>query len=141
MMSPSPFLLVAGADRLTIEIRGLLYPNHRDLENRMWLDATIAASIGAFQCSVRASLRLDEFKEFERSLRALLATQQGEAVYSAMEAWLDLVIRFDESGQLVAIGTIQDRPGIGNQLSFEMSLTLEEILKAQNSLAGLLGGI
>lgn len=85
-----------------------------------WLVTPIEMVAGGFRASAHAGLRAEELKRFSDELQQVHASLTGEATLESMEEWLTLKVDIDERGRLDVTGTVIDRPGSGNRLSFRI---------------------
>jgi hypothetical protein len=99
-------------DHLIIEIDGR--PDERD----DWVSATISVHAGAFSASIDATLVTCDFPRFRRQLESLYKTLSGSANFDTIERQIEIECVGNECGGIAITGTVQDRVGDGNKLSF-----------------------
>lgn len=108
------------ADHLTIRVLGRLHPGSDDFWDGNWLATPIDVSVGGFHGTVGASLRADELRDFKEAIERVQASLQSEATLESMEGWLTLQVTAESSGRFAIHGTIVDRLGAGNCLTFKI---------------------
>jgi hypothetical protein len=107
-------------DHLAIRVLGRLHPGSDDFWDGNWLATPIKAAVGGFRATVGASLRADELQTLLDALKGLHSALNGEAVLESMEKWLTLRMAATNRGRLEVKGTLLDRAGDGNQLTFRI---------------------
>lgn len=116
--------IVVGAEngRFIISVLGRMHPDTTDYWDGNWLVSHIAVSVGGFSGRVRAGLRADELRRFRQELDTLYEKLVGSARLESMEDWLGLVFVADGLGHVAVTGWVKDEPGIGNELTFRLSV-------------------
>lgn len=107
-------------DHLSIRVLGRLHPGSDDFWDGNWLATPIDVVVGKFRGTIGASLRADELQRFREAIEKLHASLDGDAVLESMEDWISLKVTAEPSGGLVMTGTIVDRLGDGNRLTFRI---------------------
>ena len=124
--APQPVTVVIGGsarEQLEITVLGRMHPGTTDYWDGNWLLSPIHLSVGGFEATVGAAgLRAEELRGLRQGLVRLYETLKGRAELQSMEGWLDLIWQGDELGHITLGGTISDRPGSSNTLSFELEL-------------------
>jgi hypothetical protein len=62
----------------------------------------------------------EEINEFRSGLTRVYESLQGEATLQSLEGWLGLRVSIDGAGRLAVAGKVKDKPGPGNELSFQI---------------------
>jgi hypothetical protein len=119
-LQPEVIVGDANGEHVSIRVLGRLHPNSDDFWDGNWLATPIEVSVGKFRGTVGASLRADELRRFRDAVERLHATLEGEAVLESMEEWLTLRLTAAGSGRLQVQGTVLDRAGDGNRLTFKI---------------------
>ncbi|MBW3649590.1 MAG: hypothetical protein KY458_03390 [Actinobacteria bacterium] len=44
----------------------------------------------------------------------------GEAVLASLDGWITLTVRCERNGSLTIAGSVNDHPGVGNELEFHL---------------------
>ena len=124
LLMPSNTIVVGGSERerLTIEVSGRMHFGASDYWDGNLLISPIEVVVGGFTGRVAAGLRAEELRAFRGGLENLYASLEGEARLDSMEDWLLLGCRGDGRGHVEISGSICDAPGVGNRLSFSLSL-------------------
>lgn len=100
-------------------VLGREYPDATDYWDGNWVVADLSLRAGAFTARLRASLRTDEIRRFNKALKVLNKKLSGVAVLETLEEWLKLSITAAPRGQIEIAGELRDEPGSGNVLRFE----------------------
>lgn len=99
-----------------------MHPRSTDYWDGNWLVAPIDISVGGFTGRAGAGLRAEELRSFRQGLEELYERLSGEARLESMEAWIGLTCVGDGLGHIDVTGYVRDKPGIGNELSFHLSI-------------------
>jgi hypothetical protein len=109
-------------NRITVEVVNYERVASGEYSDDNWVNVAVSVSAGAFSGSFAASFITDEFASFRSQLRELHRTLKGEATFNTMEGQLALHLVGDGRGGITLKGDALDQPGIGNCLSFELTL-------------------
>jgi hypothetical protein len=107
--------------RVDVYVRGRMLPQSTDYWDGNWLESDIVVDVGAFHGKIAAALRVDELQRFRKELEVVYLTVAGAAHLASLEEWITLDVKVDAWGHLTVDGEIQDRPGMGNRLSFHIA--------------------
>jgi hypothetical protein len=108
------------AEYVAICVLGRAHPGAADYWDGNWVRSMINLRVGGFTADVTADLRTEEFRRFADGLKFINDTLSGSAVLTSMEDWIDLTVRHKPNGGLEVSDVVIDRPGVGNQLAFEL---------------------
>jgi hypothetical protein len=106
--------------RVEVHVRGRMNAQTIDYWDGNWLASDIIVEVGAFHGQIAAALRVDEIQRFRHGLEVMYRTVSGTARLDSMEGWINLEVKIDGSGHVTVEGEVQDRPGVGNRLLFEI---------------------
>jgi hypothetical protein len=107
--------------RVDVHVRGRMHPQASDYWDGNWLVSDIVVEVGAFHGRIAAALRVDELQRFRQGLEVLYRTVKGTARLESMEDWINLQVKVDGFGHVTVEGQVQDQPGVGNRLLFEIA--------------------
>ncbi len=135
---PSRLIVVGGSERERVAIRvlGRMHPGATDYWDGNWLLSPIEVAVGGFVGRAQAGLRTEELRSFREGLEKLYKTLEGEARLDSMEEWLSLDCRGDGLGHVEVRGSVRDEPGVGNELTFRLSLDQTFLPPIITSLSG-----
>jgi hypothetical protein len=97
------------------------FPESNDKWDGNWLESPIHISVGRYDATLPAQLRVDELISFRTALEAMNETLIGSADLVSMDGWLKLTMTCLTTGALKVVGEADDNPGIGNKLRFELT--------------------
>jgi hypothetical protein len=103
-----------------------------------WIDCEIQVMAGAFQGTVRADLRSEEFQTFLEDVQDLDRTFEGAASFTSMEGQFAVTLGGDERGQVRVTGEAIDEPGAGNRLQFRFVIERQQLADLSQALEHLL---
>lgn len=109
-------------ERLAITVLSRMHPDSTDYWDGNWLVSPIDVAVGGFSGRVHAALRAEELRTFRKGLEKLYETLAGEAGLESMEDWIGLTCVGDGLGHVEVTGYVRDEPGIGNRLTFHLSI-------------------
>jgi hypothetical protein len=115
-------LIKGGADFIGIAITRRPYPNGDNPYDLNWLNTTIRVRFGAFSGTFDAYLLTWDFQLMLEGFKSVYADQNHCFTYEALEQQISFTVKGDEIGHISLEGKVMDQAGIGNELSFEMSL-------------------
>jgi hypothetical protein len=107
---------------LAITLLGRSHPDARDCWDGNWVRAAVEVAAGGFRGQVVGDLRVDELVALHRDLVQLVESLVGEARFTTMEDWLTIDATGDGRGHIALSCEVRDRPGIGNLLTFRLTL-------------------
>ena len=121
-VQPTPYILLGNpeGDHISVRVQGRLHPGTTDYWDANWLMTPIDVVVGGFRGDIPATLRADELMRFKVGAEGLYQTLGGEARLESMEDWISLTLAATKTGHLRIAGTICDRAGDGNRLTFRM---------------------
>ena len=103
-----------------------------------WLAVEISITAGAFRGRFSASIFTSDLTAFHEELVALYKAPNGSAQFRTMEEQVSLNLKGDGLGHIELQGEVLDQPGIGNRLSFSLSLDQTQVRASAQSLATLI---
>jgi len=109
------------AEHLSIAVLGREHAGADDYWDGNWVIANISVSVGGFNGTVRASLRMDEIHRFNEGLKFMNQNLFGVAVLESMEHWITLTVKAESRGRIEISGELSDGAGAGNVLSFDLA--------------------
>ena len=90
--------------------------------NSNWIHVLIEFNSKGFVGKVAAHMQTFEFGEFYMQLKKLYESLQGQAKLETIEGQIGLTFVGNGRGGITLSGMIMDKPGIGNELIFNMNL-------------------
>ena len=127
------------SSRLSLQPLRRERPEATDYWDGNWVETTVVVAAGAFRGEFRAALRVEDFARFRDEVRVLYESLAGHARFGTMEEWIAVEIEGDGKGLLRAECSVLDEPGIGNRLTFTLSLDqtdLPEMLRSLDAICG-----
>ena len=113
----------AETERLIIRVLDRAHPDADDYWDGNWLRTVLDVSAGYFAGSVAVDLRADELKDLREQLATLYEASEGEASFTTMENWVEILFHRDSLGHVQVRGEVSDNPGrMGNSLRFQYAL-------------------
>jgi hypothetical protein len=119
-VAPSTDILIGDAEAQHVLIRPLSrrQPGLFDYAEANWIDCEVEISAGAFQGTVRADVRSEEFQAFLDEVEGIIGTLEGAASLTTMEGQLSVSIAMDGDERMRVHGEASDATGSGNRLRF-----------------------
>ncbi len=126
---PESLQLVIGGkehERVAVELLGREYPepDSLDADDSNWVPARVSVAAGAFRGQFSCCLRAEDFARLLPQLHRLEADASGSARFTTMEGQLEFEIKGDGRGHFDVRGEAMDEAGIGNKLTW--SLTIDQ---------------
>jgi hypothetical protein len=110
-------------ERVKIEVSGYERPDGSDnYHDANWLGIRIEVAAGAFRGTFDAAFLTSEFDALRSQLRTLYASLKGTVKFETLEGQLGLTFEGNGLGGIELRGEALDQAGIGNRLSFRLSL-------------------
>ncbi|QVL30956.1 hypothetical protein KIH39_19170 [Telmatocola sphagniphila] len=110
----SEFLAIALFDRS--------HPACQDYWDGNWIRSQVEVVAGGFHGRAYGDLRADELVRFYDRLSNLEKILRGTAEFATMEGWLSIRVVGDGKGHMTFECELQDEPGVGNTLKFQLRL-------------------
>lgn len=101
---------------------GRSHPEAADFWDGNWLGTRVLARAGGFRAAFEADLRAEEILAFHAALVEMHHTLKGEAEFLTLEQQVGLTLSMNHTGQIAVSGTLNDQPGVGNQLLFSFEI-------------------
>jgi hypothetical protein len=108
------------AEYLVLTVHGRSIPHSSDYWDGNWLACTAEVAAGAFRGSLDGLRRNEDIARFLDRVAELYERLTGEALFDALEGWLDLRLIGDGHGHIEARGQLCDDSGRGNVLEFRL---------------------
>ena len=105
---------------LTLEVKRHLFPDSGSYVDRNMLAVNVAVLAGRFHGFVETELRTDELARFRDILREMYKQLRGEWDQEFLGSGLDFKIKGDGLGHFTMTCVVNDSPGVGNELTFEI---------------------
>ena len=109
-------------NRLSVNVIGYERTPNGDFHDSNWIMANIEFAIGAFSGNYNICMLTYEYVSFRDQLKNLYDTLKGFAELDTMEGQIKLTYNGNGRGGIKIEGTLKDRAGDGNKLSFSGNL-------------------
>ena len=114
---------------IRIEIIGLIYPTAELDWDKNWLETNIDVKAGAFTGNFEANFMTIDFERFKNELIILYNNLERAAKFISYENQVEITIKGNGFGHLIAFCKLMDSVGVGNELEIELSFDQTQIPK------------
>ena len=87
-----------------------------------WVSARATIAAGGFRGDSNVMLTFTDLVRFQQELHTLYRELKGEAALTTVEDQVNLKLTMDKLGHIEAAGYLMDEAGVGNCLTFTLSL-------------------
>ena len=121
-------------ERVEIEVLGYERSPVGEYFDDNWLTVKATIQAGGFRGKINAAILTSDLVGFLPKLRALYEKLEGVAEFTTMERQIFLSLTGDGLGHVELNAEIMDKAGVGNCLSFTLSLDQTMLLTSINEL-------
>jgi hypothetical protein len=136
-VAPSTDILIGEADTQHVLIRPLSrrHPGLFDYAEVNGIECEVEIVAGAFQATLRADIRSEEFQAFLDEVEGMIGTLEGAASLTTMEGQLAVAVAIEGEEQLRVSGEASDAPGSANRLRFAFEVERAQLPALAQTLA------
>ena len=122
-------------ERLEILVAGYERPtDNNNYHDANWLTVQVNVAAGGFRGGFNAAFLTAELNDLCKKLKELYASLKGSKEWETMEGQLKLSFQGNGLGGIELQGDAVDQSGIGNRLSFKLSLDQTQLAQSVSQL-------